>query len=1164
MIDAIVDEYIGTSYAEKVKLLNQAKSVIKSVTIPRPDDMAEYAPFIEKYTRLYDLVSKEELKLDQGEIRDRVKAKLDEYAVSDNAADAIASKYEALIEQRKQELKNEAVQSNEQKVADFNASNQVYVDLENKRKELEQYSDIIVDACHLYGVTSSDVNISNESFTIEQLSSLYDQYIQYMKNAQNTGQALAFFKKKVPNIWLQGVALLAVLLLTFTSIFDFLAILCIGYVAYLQYKSGAKVSLYTLLLGLIYNVHPLDLGFKASIDEGVLVSEDISDDDERFVDILDAYEAELNELDTKIQEMSERRTLTMQELFSKTKDIQEKFTQAYDMYNAEKELTLKTVKDIVDSVKQDFEEQKSKFRYLGTEISKSAVFNTKFRLGLHDGVIEDVIDIGLKNIVIKPNRDEELFNKFLRVLLMNAMCNVKAGNLAVYVYDPNNMGQGVIDLYDKDYEDLFVIKSGGIDKVIEDLSAYAQRNLADLKSRNINEYNKQAEETGRVEKDYKLLLVLSQPKKVEENEALRNFMTYSANMGVLVWLVSTLSIPDTYIFKKPFEGIEHPYDIDLSDNGREWSRVFKEARKKNSPAALLWEDFIQILCPEDKMWTYCGDDFIDVDPGLENGDPDKSNGYTVGNKGDIHALAVGMTGAGKSVFLNSVIASMCQKYSPTDLQLWLIDYKCLEFGFYLPKPGQEYTFPHIRACLTTTDGDYAESVYAALSKECEDRSKLFSSVGEKNLGGYNRRMVREGTPEKRLPRIVFVNDEFQVIFEKAQGKILDSIQRSLTNVAKLGRALGIHLFFTSQSMVGTVKGDVLNQFSLRFGLKCAESTSLDILGTKKASDMKETAGFVIVKSSRDKSLDDQRKYKVPFLDDKKPDVLLAHMKKCWDKAVSSGIKMNELIEYDEKRTYSINDLAKYYDELESNPSVNLPESGLFILGHRMTYSTTNRAPENVILTKERGSNIFAVFADNNDLIDFYKASMLCIDRFKKKAKVFVNAQAKDLYYLCEVEKAMTGELEFFGTANAPVKDLVGMFEKMLEARQQAEGELEPSYFLLIGWDAAEGIGYDKDSELTSRLAILVKTAGEYDMHFIFICNAIAQMGKQVIAACAYGITGTCDESSSYAILDTKQGAQPSDMKNGFLYLKVGNNIPTRAKLWISPKERTVQEKTLKL
>ena len=110
------------------------------------------------------------------------------------------------------------------------------------------------------------------------------------------------------------------------------------------------------------------------------------------------------------------------------------------------------------------------------------------------------------------------------------------------------------------------------------------------------------------------------------------------------------------------------------------------------PKGLLWSDFINNVVPEDKTWTGDASKYIDFYPGYEEGDPSKFKPYTVGNDGNIHAIGVGTSGAGKSVFLNHLIGTMCRKFDPTQLELWLCDFKGVEFTAYMKAPRPKATW----------------------------------------------------------------------------------------------------------------------------------------------------------------------------------------------------------------------------------------------------------------------------------------------------------------------------------------------------------------------------------------------------------------------------------------------------------------------------------------
>lgn len=1160
MLDKAFKVYTEYKKTDAEAMLAKVQSVVDS--LKEPEGLEGYKELFMRVEETVEIVKdKVHLKYSIEELKAYLdaanQARETEYYT---LVDEVNAKYEALIEKREAEYKQEAAEFNDEVRKRIASENGVYLAIEEKQRQLAEYSDIINDLCAAYSITTEDVSIDNNSFDVTTLYNLYEDSLEYLgKPGRARRNFIKQFREKCGDVLLQGTVLLVAIILMFTSVFDIVALVGLVYIIYHQVKAKSKVQLYATFLGLLYNIQPKDIGYKDVEASGELMSEELDEDnDEEVQRIAQDWESELASVE--IEDFTDILQEVYKNLVSRTSEFESVFRQNEENFERDKTELLERLLGIQSSAKENFEEKKAKVSYLGTKISDSVVFNTQFTLGLKEGVIEEKIDVGLSNIIIKPYSDVEVFESFLQVLVANAMCNVKAGNITLHVYDPNNFGQALIGFYDAELSGNMRFYNDGLDKVVEELRVTAMENMKRLKSADITSYNMEAEAEGKVELEYNLLVVLSQPKKIEEDEALRSFMSYSAKLGVLVWLVTDKMLEGTYVFNKPFEGVQHPYTIDRNSFAPMVTNSLKEAKSKIKVKPLPWKDFVSTIVPEDQIWTYSGDSYIEFDLGYVNGDPSNHYNYTLGNTGDIHGLAAGATGAGKSACLNAIIATMCRKYSPEELELWLIDYKRVEFTFFLKSEERPFTFPQIKTCLCTTDGDYAESVYAALDKICQERFRLFGEYGVKNLKEYNELMVNRGMPEKRLSRIVFINDEFQVIFETAEDKAKDRIQKSLTSVAKLGRAAGVHLFFTSQSMNKTVSEDVLNQFSLKIALKCDDNLSRTLLGNTKSAQMKEPFGYCHVASKKDISQDVQKKFKIPYIT---TDNLIEAMKECWDRAAERGIPYHEMITYDEETKHSISELDALYDEVNlSNEST--PDEGLFFLGNRMTYSTENKAPENIIINNDVNMHIMSVFDYVEDVVDFYQSILHNLKHFKKQPKIFINAQNKDLHYVCEVDKDMLGDSNFLSTEEFDAKSAISFFQMILEQRKTLEEINDSVYYILIGWDQAQGIGIDIDSMLIATFSSILKQASQVGMHFIFICQDVSKFSLNLIDACKIKICGACSEDSSYKLLNTKQGATQGSLKNGWLYVKNGNTIPKRAKLYLSEKERSIKPKEFKL
>ncbi len=191
------------------------------------------------------------------------------------------------------------------------------------------------------------------------------------------------------------------------------------------------------------------------------------------------------------------------------------------------------------------------------------------------------------------------------------------------------------------------------------------------------------------------------------------------------------------------------------------------------------------------------------------------------NSGDyIHAFILGQSGSGKSVLLNNIITSAINKYSPEDLMLYLMDFKGVEFNRY---KGVKHT----KAVLVdNSDPQMTLEILRELKEENRKRVKLWQVEGVNNIDGYNRKH-----PDDRLPQVLFVADECQVMFSKPDGRASSyEIQREIAGILNIiatqGRSQGIHMLLATQTLDETdISGQILKNLTECFLLMCAPSDS---------------------------------------------------------------------------------------------------------------------------------------------------------------------------------------------------------------------------------------------------------------------------------------------------------------------------------------------------
>lgn len=1081
---------------------------------------------------------------------------------------ALRTKIEKAMDEKRAEIRsiNDGIrEKNNALKSEIDAANSKYRQLERKRQRLLEYSTEILQLCADYGIKVSDINISNDMFSMEELDIFYEQFYTFIAlRAQKKNNPIGWLRDKVNDsstilAIIAGVALLLVA----TPVIDILSIGMILYIIYSQSIQESLVKKYTIMAGLSFNVSPMEFGVVKEVPDDMIeqeVSEDIDIDSEpEFQELLE----EVNDSMENITD-DDIRTDMSKAIAEYTKDypkMQKELESSITSINERRNKILSNISDVRKLLKDRESILKSEVKLLGQEFSESGVISTSVKLGVNENtLIYETVDVGMQNILFRSKgNDPRELDKFIKVMLANYYCNVRPGYFDVTVYDPNGMGRSMAGFYSTEMEQVFQISNDNLDEILKGLKDYTDTVIKTTKGRSINEYNAKAMQDERLCLNYKLLLVLSQPKTMEENEALRSFIEYSADLGVFVWMVTDTVFPKTKVFNKPFEGISQPINIDPFDFPVEVvSNMYKKFKSLVSPS-LMWNDFKDKAIPDDKIWTYNADEFIDLDPGYEDGDSSKSKGYTLGNTGDIHALCVGGTGAGKSVFINNLIANVVTKYSPNAVRLWLVDFKGSEFNFYLKKPeiGHNYILPHIDACLCTSDPDYSVSLFSALRGDAEERYKFLMNKGFKNMYEYNKAMRKAGTPEKCLPRILFIADEFQVIFEKTDGKAQDSLKKDITYISKVARACGIHLLFCSQSMKGTVSADILSQFTLRFGLRCPMEVSMEVMGTKLSGDIREKNGYLYVSSIDDKKKELQKRYRTPFIPDGQ---LLGRIELVTKKAQTEGFSRDEAIVYDETTKHGIKEI----DDLYEHDLKNMDVKNLFILGERMVYSRRGRR-SNLILGRENNQHIFSAFSNTKDTIMFFNTLMENLKYNGSNGGLIINAQIKDLGYVCGVDKYVDEDNALFNLDEQTPSTLLPIFQQIMAARKEEPDadSLSPLYIVCIGWDKAMYFGIDTQYKITDQYATLLQTCGTVNMHFIFISTSKSEIPKSIITACSHRIAGKVDEVTSTTLLDSVAAYKTYEMEDGYMFYFTSGSVE-RLKIYVSEIMRTVKERSIRI
>ena len=197
-----------------------------------------------------------------------------------------------------------------------------------------------------------------------------------------------------------------------------------------------------------------------------------------------------------------------------------------------------------------------------------------------------------------------------------------------------------------------------------------------------------------------------------------------------------------------------------------------------------------------------------------------------------HVLIAGSTGSGKSVAINAMIMSVLYKATPEQVRLILVDPKRVELGMY-------EGIPHLFTPIISEPKLAANALRNAV-REMERRLKLLASRSVRNIEQYNRlfenatpTLFDDGQEEKPLPYIMIIIDELAdlMMLDKA------NVEESITRLAQMARAVGIHLVLATQRpsvdvITGLIKANVPTRISFRLATKVDSRTILDSNGAE--------------------------------------------------------------------------------------------------------------------------------------------------------------------------------------------------------------------------------------------------------------------------------------------------------------------------------------------
>jgi DNA segregation ATPase FtsK/SpoIIIE, S-DNA-T family len=439
----------------------------------------------------------------------------------------------------------------------------------------------------------------------------------------------------------------------------------------------------------------------------------------------------------------------------------------------------------------------------------------------------------------------------LQALLLRCCTAMPAGKVRCTIIDPVGRGENfsafmhLADHDEKLVDGRIWTETTQIDERLNNLTLHME-NVLQKYLRNqyetLAEYNMQA---GEVAEPFHFLVVAHFPVNFSEDAARRLVSLASAGARCGIY---TLVMADT---KQPMPHGFNIADLENVCTILDWQKdrfvwedpdfsMFPLALEKSPPAQRCTElmqqvgdeavrsskvevPFEWIMPPRDAWWSSDSATGLRVPIG-RFGAMGKQY-LELGQGTSQHVLVAGKTGSGKSTLLHVLISQLAMFYSPSEIELYLVDFKKgVEFKAYA-----SLSLPHARVIAVESEREFGLSVLQRLDVELSNRGEIYRTAGVNDLATY-REYARQHPELPRLPRIMLIVDEFQEFFIE-DDKLAQESSLLLDRLVRQGRAFGIHVLLGSQTIGGaySLARSTIDQMAVRIALQCSEADAHLIL-----------------------------------------------------------------------------------------------------------------------------------------------------------------------------------------------------------------------------------------------------------------------------------------------------------------------------------------------
>ncbi len=782
-------------------------------------------------------------------------------------------------------------------------------------------------------------------------------------------------------------------------------------------------------------------------------------------------------------------------------------------------------------------------------------------IGLEIPVLRDPLK-GL-HIVSTGNRD--VANALARSTVLRALASRKPGTLKLTIFDPVGMGQSAQSLlelaeYDKDLiggkiwsstEDMRIqlaSQSAHIEMVTQ---KYLRSEFASLE-----EFNLAA---GPAAEPHRLLVLFDCPSNLDTYafDELMKIIRNGPRCGVGVLLVSEQDTQTPH--GKSMDQVEAPIVKAgrISPDGGSLNIKFDpDSDTKADPQRIrcLIRTIGNDVRSSEEYSIGFANSLTSLNPNVSGSDPDswwqessvEEISAPIGQVGarDLAkltfdstnhsgALLVGRPGSGKSTLMHAYLAGITTLYPPEELELHLIDFKeGVEFKGYAAT-----SLPHAVSIAIESDRDFGLSVLKTIQAEIARRGNLL-----RDTEGVHSSLptLREKTGEK-LPRILLVFDEFQVLFTK-NDKVGDAAAEALESIIRQGRGFGVHVLLASQSLSGldALGSHVLQLLPVRILLPASEADSLRVLAEgNKDWQLLSKAGEGILNTSGG-IVEANQPFRGIILSEEERHL---HIRSLREKADRSGFTRRPIVFEGNAPIPADNVSPEQFIREVTNVS---PHSEILRFGAPMTITGTS----DVILRREGGSNVMLLARDPTVALGSTS------DEFSLPRAVTVNSigaaiaggMRVEVIDFMAIDQGLDSPLQEYVTRGLisisrrrQAPDLLTEIVDEVRDRVDTDDTTAPPILLVLyGLHRAmdfdrEAMDFDDDIDLPGKLEYVLMNGPEVGIHVFGWCESLSGLVRRLPGSALREFSWrlasqmSVDDSHSFVGSESAHGLRPQQL-----------------------------------